>query len=152
MRESGIAEDDIGSEQVNMYQEYNYGEGPGEQSYSVSSTVTVTVRDVSRAASVVSAACGAGANISYGITYDLMNRQDEYERALKLARERADEKAAELAASLGRRIADIAAVSEYGAEDYGYEYGCMLTDYVAEAGPSGGIEVVAVVYVTYRLG
>lgn len=157
VREAGVLEADIGSAQVNMYEEYNYGEGPGEQSYCASSTINVTVRDVSRATNVVSAACAAGANISYGITYDLINRQDEYAGALEIARQRADEKAAELSAALGREIAGIASAEEHGAADYGgdcYGYGCadtLLTDYASGGGINGGIKVSAVIYVTYRL-
>lgn len=157
IREMGVAEDDIQQTQFNVYQEYYYGDTPDAQSYRVSNIIKITVRQVSRACDVVAAACGAGANTSYGIAYDVTDRQGAYVRALELARARADEKASALSEELGKKLAGIEEVREYGETgcggeymDYGYP-GTLLTDYVMETAQGGGLEICAVVYVTYQL-
>jgi uncharacterized protein YggE len=155
LREQGVAEGDIVETQFNVYQEYYYGDYPEAQSYRVSRIFSVTVRDVAEVSDIIAAACNAGANTSYGITYDVSNRQEIYARALELARGRADEKAGELAASLGCSLAGIAEVRESGAVpsagEY-EEYGCsLLTDYVTDDSAVGPLEIEALVTVTYRL-
>ena len=160
LREVGVAEADIVPAQYNIYQEYYYSPLPEDQSYRVCSVVTVTVRKVDSAPNVIAAACNAGANLSYGITYDLADRQEVYAQALELARVRADEKAAELAESLGRRVTGIVEVREESAAastdvytevywDYDYN-GYTFSDFVA-SGADGGFAISAMVYVTYRL-
>lgn len=156
VREAGVAQGDIQQAQFNVYQEYYYGDTPDAQSYRVSSIIKVTVRQVDKAADVITAACAAGANTSYGITYDLTNRQDVYTQALSLARDRANEKAAELADELGRKVTGIVEIKEYSTSQYDAEYGDYgysgaPTDYVSGAASPGGLEISAVVYVTYRL-
>ena len=156
MREAGVAEGDIQQSQFNVYQEYYYGDTPDAQSYRVSNIIMVTVRQVDRATDVITAACAAGANTSYGITYDLTDRQDVYAQALSLARARADEKAAELSNELERSLAGIVEIKEYSTalyegESWDYGYAGMPTDYTAETASPGGLEITAMVYVTYRL-
>ena len=156
VREAGVAEGDIQQAQFNVYQEYYYGDTPDAQSYRVSSIIQVTVRQVDQATNVITAACAAGANTSYGITYDLLNRQDVYAQALSLARARADEKAAELSEELGRSLKGIVEVKEYStaqyeAEYWDYGYSGAPTDYTTETASPGGLEITAMVYVTYRL-
>ena len=156
MQEAGVTKADIAQAQFNVYQEYYYGDTPDAQSYRVSNIIKVTVRQVDRATDVITAACAAGANTSYGITYDLEDRQDVYAQALSLARTRADEKAADLSDELARSLAGIVEVkeystSQYGGEDLDYGYMSMPTDYTAETASPGGLEISAMVYVTYRL-
>ncbi len=155
MREVGIAETDIQQAQFNVYQEYYYGDAPDAQSYRVSNIVKVTVRQADRATDVITAACAAGANTSYGITYDLTNRQSVYTKALSLARARADEKAADLADELGRSLGGIVEIKEYSAAQYEAEnwdgLTGTLTDYSSDTTSPGGLDITAAVYVTYRL-
>lgn len=156
VRETGVAEGDIQQAQFNVYQEYYYGDTPDAQSYRVSSIIKVTVRQVDKASDVITAACAAGANTSYGITYDLLNRENVYAEALTLARSRADEKAADLSEELGRKVTGIVEVREsstaqYDTENLDYGYPGAPTDYVSETASPGGLEISAVVYVTYRL-
>lgn len=157
LREQGVAESDIVETQFNVYQEYYYGDTPEAQSYRVSRIFTVTVRDIADTGDIIAAACDAGANTSYGVTYDVSDRQEVYAQALELARGRADEKAAALADTLGCTISGIAEVREYGAAQTGEEYwdygytGAVLSDYATDASATGALEIEATVYVTYRL-
>ncbi|MEL7603430.1 MAG: SIMPL domain-containing protein [Bacillota bacterium] len=154
VREAGVAEADIADVQYNIYQEYYYSDLPEDQSYRVSSVFTITVRDVSRIADVISAACREGANISYGITYDLADRQKAYGEALELARVRADEKAAEMAAALGRSVKGIVQVTEnatVSGDCWGMGgSGTALADFVG-SDTGGALQISAVITVTYRL-
>jgi len=153
VREVGVAEADIADVQYNIYQEYYYSDLPEDQSYRVSSVFTITVRDVGRIADVISAACREGANISYGITYDLADRQKAYSEALELARIRADEKAAEMAQALGRKVTGIVQVTEnatVSADCWGMGGSTALADF-AGSDTGGALQISAVVTVTYRL-
>ena len=113
VREAGVVEGDIQQAQFNVYQEYYYGDTPDAQSYRVSSIIKVMVRQVDKATDIITAACAAGANTSYGITYDLLDREKVYAEALSLARARADEKATELSEELGRKVTGIVEIREY---------------------------------------
>jgi uncharacterized protein YggE len=150
----GVEEADIAATQYNIYQEYYYSDLPEDQSYRVSNVISITARDVNKTAGIIAAACKAGANISYGITYDLVDRKAAYGQALEMARGRADEKAAELAESLGRSIKGIEAVTENAAvsgDGWGMDdSGMALADFVG-TGAGGALQISAVVTVTYRL-
>jgi|AGTN01.3.fsa_nt_gi Uncharacterized conserved protein len=158
LKEAGVAEADIRESGFNIYQEYYYYDSADyEHSYCVSGTLEIIVRQLDQTTAVISAACSAGANITYGVTYDVADRQTAYAQALELARGRAEEKAAEMSEALGRGITGISQVQEYGAAQVsgdaywdGYS-GTLLTDYVAEIASPGSVKVTAVVYVTYRL-
>ncbi len=154
VQETGVAEVDIADVQYNIYQEYYYSDLPEDQSYRVSSVFTITVRNVSRIADVISAACREGANISYGITYDIADRKAAYEQALEMARVRADEKAADMAEALGRSVTGIVQVTEnatVSGDSWGMGYsGTTPADFVG-SDTGGALQISAVVTVTYRL-
>jgi uncharacterized protein YggE len=155
VREAGVAECDIAVMQYSIYQEYCGCDAPQTRSYRVSRVLALTVRNAERAGDVIAAACRAGANVSYGITYDLADRRKAYAQALELARGRAEEKAAELASSMGRRLAGIADIKETAAVSNSDCWGCgypgaALADFVG-AGACGGLQVSAAVTLTYRL-
>ncbi len=155
---AGVAQADICESGFNIYQEYYYYDSANtESNYCVSSTVDITVRQLDQLGGVISAACGTGANITYGITYGVADCKHAYAQALESAHSRAEEKAGELADKLKRAIAGVAQVKECGAaQSAGGEYwddGSVspLADFAAETASKGRIIITAAVYVTYRL-
>ena len=117
IREKGVAEKDIRTTDFNMYPEYYYGyEKEGEQlrGYTISNTVSVVVRDITAVGDVLGAAANAGANVSGGVQFGLLNNSAAYNEALVLAIENAAGKAEAIAGALGKAIGSPSSVVETG--------------------------------------
>jgi uncharacterized protein YggE len=167
--DQGIADEDIQTTSFNVYAVRDYGtesaaELPPVVGYNVSNQVSVTVRDLEwesgmpseRIAQVVGAAIDAGANDIYGITFSIEDKKAVESQARALAVENAGERAGELAASAGKSVGEVIAMSEgvtYEAIPY-----AGARDMAGQAGGAGGvpvmggsIEVQIEVSVTYEL-
>ncbi len=156
--DAGVKETDICESEFNIYQEYYYYDNADtERSYCVSSTVVVTIRQLDKMPDIISAACNAGANVTYGITYGLADCKNTYTQAFDLALGRAEEKAAEVSGKLESEITGVVQVRECGAlqssggEYFDYDTAVLAADASAGAASAGNVQITAAVYVTYRL-
>jgi uncharacterized protein YggE len=108
LRDSGIREDDLRTEQVSVYPRTS-DDGRTVVGYDASNTVRATIRDLDRAGPTVDAAVSAGANQVYGPTLTLSDSKAQYgaavEAAFDDARTRAEAIAEQAGVSLGAPVA-----------------------------------------------
>ena len=80
--------------------------------YSVTNNVTVTVRQLDQLPTLLDAAVAAGANQTYGISFQSSQSDAAYDQALAEAAKNAVRKAGMLAAALGKTPGDLISVQE----------------------------------------
>jgi uncharacterized protein len=114
LRTAGIAPADIRTEQVSLEPRYTEG-NQRIAGYTATTTVSAALRDLARAATVIDAAVGAGANTVFGPTLSRSDATTLYRDALEEAVDDAREKAGVLAGAADVRLGDIVAVTESGA-------------------------------------
>jgi uncharacterized protein YggE len=129
--------------------------------FAVCNMMQVKTGDIANTSKILKAAYDAGANEFWDVQFDIVNRQQAYMQALHLASERAREKAEKLASDSGRKVAGVLAIEE-GTVSNSYWYSSPYTNYVPSQSSSlsgytdggissGGMEISALVTVTYRL-
>lgn len=152
----GIAEKDIKTTNFYMYPNYDYNKGSEAiVGYTVSNTVTVTVRDINKVGDVLGTAADAGANVSSGVQFSLLDSTAAYNEALVLAMENASAKAKTIAGALGKSIGNPASVSESGGNYMPVYTGLQKAAMDTAAGASvpvqaGELTVSATVQVVYE--
>lgn len=152
LKAQGIAEDDIKTSYMNMYQDYQ-----DPTMYAMENTFNVTIRDINNVGKVIDAAIAAGANSSYSLSFDISNRDAVYLEALGKAMKSVGAKAEAVAKSGGYTITSAKDIVENGSSSYA---GKMMESGVADmaaagAAPTpvspGDIEVSASVTGTYNI-
>ena len=109
----GIADVDIQTTYFNVHPLSEYRSNIAEiTGYQVSNQLSVTVRDLNSISTVLDAAISAGANESYGLTFDSTKRNEAYDQAVALAAKEAVRKAEVLAAASGVKLGSLLTVSE----------------------------------------
>ncbi len=131
----GVAEDDIKTENVYMYED-NYD---GEISFVVDNSFKVTIRDVDSVGSVIDAATAAGATTSGSLNFDISNRDEVYLEALGIAMQAVDAKAKTVAEAGGYSIVRPQSISESGTSSMYPEV--YANEMVASADVGGGTQV-----------
>lgn len=162
VKNSGVLDADIQTSQYYVSPNYD-SNNRTVKSYIVMDTINITIRDLKKSGSIIKAAYDSGANLFYGISFDLINRQDSYLQALDLAMSRAEEKAKKLAADSGRTIGSVVSIQEAqdSSSPYSYPYS-QYSNFVTSQAPSlstsgsgslfpGQIDITAIVTVTYKL-
>lgn len=86
--------------------------------YQARQSVRATVRDIARAGAVVDAAARAGASDLFGPEFDVSNRDELYQQALRLALRRARAKAQVLAEEAGLTLGRAIRIVEGGLEQF----------------------------------
>jgi uncharacterized protein YggE len=109
----GVAEDDIKTSYINIYQDY---ENPNN--YIMDNTFSVTIRNIDSVGSVIDAAVKAGANSSYSLSFDISNRDEVYIEALGKAMQSVNSKAAQVAEAGGYTILRPLSIEEGGSSGY----------------------------------
>jgi uncharacterized protein YggE len=108
LREAGVAEDDLRTEQVSVYPRTG-DDGLSVTGYDASNTVRATIRDLDQAGPTVDAAVNAGANQVYGPTLTVSDAKAQYADAVDAAfddaRARAEAIAEKAGVTLGAPIA-----------------------------------------------
>ncbi|MBI5960882.1 MAG: SIMPL domain-containing protein [Chloroflexi bacterium] len=162
VKASGVAAEDIRTDNFSIYQDYGYG-GPvmdtgteGEAAppiYRVSIGVTITVRTPENVGTILSAAVGAGANMVNYIQFDIADRTALQSEARQLAVTDAKARAEELAGLLGLQVGEALSVTENG-ESYG-PYGMGMggggAEMAAPAISQGTLSVSMSVSITFAL-
>ncbi|MFO7320586.1 MAG: SIMPL domain-containing protein [Chloroflexota bacterium] len=154
----GIAEEDIRTSSVNIYpqEQFNPQTGePGERTYRVSNILRITVRDVSMIESVISTAVDAGANTIYNFNFGIDNSVELEQQARLDAVANARERAEQLASAVGASVGDAIVISEsYGnyqpLQPYG-RGGAASMDVAAMPIAPGQLDVTVQVLVTFTL-
>ncbi len=113
LRETGVAKEDLRTEQVSLYPRTS-NDGLSVIGYSASSSVYATVRDLAKAGSVVDAAVGAGANQASGPTLRVSDNRAQYRSAVDAAMDDARARAQALAAKAGVTLGGPIAIVENG--------------------------------------
>jgi len=108
--------------------------------YEVSNNVSLTVRDIDRVGDVLGAATAAGANVSGGIRFDVVDSSAAYNEALALAVQNAGGKAETISRALGMNISGLVSLSEQSGWDMPVARAFAEFDGIAAA-PAGGFDV-----------
>ena len=119
---SGIPEEDINTDYINIYAMYDYREGAEElTAYNANSTLAIRVTKMDAVGQVIDTAFSAGANTLNGINFSASDTADAKEAALKAAVADAKAKAEILAESAGLTITGIESIQE--GNTYSYDRG-----------------------------
>ena len=113
LRDSGVAKEDIRTEQVSLYPRTS-NDGLSVIGYTASSTVHATVRDIGKAGSIVDSAVKAGANQVYGPSLRVSDNTAQYRAATEAAMDDARARAQALATKAGVTLGGPVAIVESG--------------------------------------
>jgi uncharacterized protein YggE len=133
---AGVKEADIAIGDLSVWGNYDYSDGQDQKlvGYTASHTLSITASDMDKVGPLIDASLTAGANQLQGVTFSVKNNDDAYDKALKLAVEKAREKAEVMAAAAGLKLGAIMTLTE--GTDYGY--GPIVNAKYAEADMSAG--------------
>ncbi len=115
LAELGVDTMDVQTTAFNVYPMQEYGP-MGEVTntkYAVDNVVYVTVRDLSSLGTLLDAVVKAGANTINSITFDVLDKNEAYREARRLAVENAKMQAQELAEAAGVKLGDIISLNVY---------------------------------------
>ena len=160
----GIAEEDIHTDSINIYEDYDYSESydgqPARRVYAASNDITVTIKDIENAGKYIDAVFTAGANTFSGISFSASDTEAAKKRALELSVQNARGKAEVLAAASGMTITGVTSVAEQGVDVYRNYYNGNSFDAAMEKAEETGagtrvfseqIQVSASVTVEYTM-
>ena len=152
----GVAAEDLQTSNYSVNPVYTYdSSASGDQQtlvgYSVSNTVTVTVRTLDTLPALLDGAAAAGANQTYGISFESSQSDAAYDQALTIAAQEALRRATLIAKAIGRDVGAVQSIGE--ANDVYVSYSAKAMDYAGAATPVevGTLSVTANVRVTVTL-
>lgn len=149
----GVGEDDITTTNFSIYPIYD--DKQKITGYRVSNTVNVKVKNLDKLGDVITAATAAGANTSYGINFDILDRTAAYNEALAEAMSSAKARADLMAKALGVTLGKVLTVSESsGYSGPVFARGESAMDSAKAIGvptASGQMDVTASVSVVYEI-
>ncbi len=155
LKEAGLTDDDIRTTNYSVYPVYDYsGDTSKIASFEVNNTVELTIRDINKVGEILDAAAAAGANTSYSVRFDVLDKEPSYNQALTAAMESARAKADTLAAAGKFTIKAVMNVSE------GYTSSSIYREYAAMEAPAadqatyvnaGDLDVTATVTVVFEI-
>lgn len=162
LTEAGVEENEISTNSIYIYPQYDYSENVQKLvGYSISSSINVTTGDVDSIGEYIDAAFAAGANTFDSISFSATDTAAAKKQALEIAVQSAMEKAEVIANAAGGALGELKAVSEGDAGMYSNIYENSVGDArvfeekaLAGAGTSvhaAQISVTANVQLTYEL-
>lgn len=110
---AGVQDDDIKTSYVNIYEDW---ETPGQ--YVMENNFSITVRNIDSVGEVIDAGTKAGANATYGLSFDIEDRDSVYIEALGQAMQAIGTKAQAVAESGGYKIVRPLSIEEGGSSSY----------------------------------
>lgn len=113
VRAAGVSKDDLQTSQVSMWPQRS-SDGRTVTGYVATNSISVEVDELAKAGDVVDAAVAAGANLAWGPTLSVEDREARYREALAKAVEQARVKAEALAEAAGVEVGRVTAVVEGG--------------------------------------
>ena len=116
LKRAGIAPRDIATSNVGLNPQYRYTDGqpPAITGYQASNNVNVVVRDIAKLGRILDALVATGANQVNGPSFDVEDKESAYDEARKRALDKAQQRAAMYAKSLGMQVRRIVSISEGG--------------------------------------
>ncbi len=154
---AGAKEADISVSDLGVWGNYDYSDGQEQKltGYTASHTLNITTTDMDKVGPLIDAALNAGANQLQGVSFSVKNNDEAYSQALKLAVEKAREKADVLAAAAGVKLGALQTMTE------SFDYSPYVTAKYAEAAAgdaavptqvdTGMVTISATVSVVYAL-
>lgn len=121
VKEFGVPTADIKTQSLNIYQnQEQYYDTDGRQKYrtgqwNVSNTVEIRLKDVDRASALAGILTKSGANNVYGPNFTFDDTSEQSTALLDAAFKNAQEKAAKVATSTGKKLGSVVSVIEAGA-------------------------------------
>lgn len=156
LKAAGLTDDDIRTVSYSVYPVYDYTDGAKITGFEVNNSVELTIRDIEKVGAVLDAAAAAGANTSYSVRFDLLDKDPAYNKALTAAMEAARTKADTLAAAGKFTIKGVMSVSEgYSSTPVYYEYRAAeaMADAVKEPTyiSAGDMDITASISVVFEI-
>ena len=159
LKELGIKEENIQTGYINIYPNYDYSEnGRGTiTGYTVTTSLFVKVLQIENVGKIYDETVKLGVNQSGSITFDVSNRDEVYQNALKKAVENAKVNADAIAQSSGNDITRTLSITEQNVQTA--EVPLYKTEESAAAGAEadsmkvmpGQLEITATVNVKYEM-
>ena len=120
---AGVAREDLYTSSINIYPEYDYESGNGNEikGYSASNTLTFVTGDIEGVGAFIDAAFDAGANTLDDVSFSAADTLEASHQALRLAIESAQAKAQVMAEAAGMALGELLSVQEGGTNTYGAE-------------------------------
>jgi uncharacterized protein YggE len=148
IKSQGIAEEDIQTSNMNIYQDYD-----NPALYNVEIDYQIKVKPLDKVGGVIDSAVTAGANVSYSLYFDIEDRDAVYMQALQKAMTSVSDKASQMAAAGGLQIDRVLLVQEGGSNDYPMTQKLMAAEGAADSVSvsPGQMDVSATVSATYLL-
>ncbi|MHB1459670.1 MAG: SIMPL domain-containing protein [Armatimonadota bacterium] len=134
LKSAGVAEKDVQTSEFSMTAEVNGKTGKNTGNWHAKEMLHVRIRDIQKAADIIDAAVGAGANIVNELEYAVEDMGKIRAEGRAKAAAAAHKKAVDLASSLGGKVGRLVSCSED--EPYGMSYGANAT-YLERAGSGG---------------
>lgn len=152
LREAGLAEDDLQTEQVSVYPRTS-DDGISIVGYDASNTVRATIHDLSQAGGIVDAAVAAGANQVYGPSLTVSDAEAHYGAAIDAAFDDARARAAAIAEKAGVELGAPVAIVEGGGGGAVPYYGRAAAEAAEDVAIEPGTQdVAATLTVTFAIG
>jgi hypothetical protein len=134
LKEKGIDEKDIQTENYLVTPKYDYSKPPYRiVGYTINQDLKVKVRDLSKIGEILSQAVNYGANNVYGPNFTVDDKEVFLEKAREKAIKNAKEKAEKIAKTTGFRLGKIVGIQESGTSEF---YPVML-----KAAPESASEI-----------
>lgn len=116
LKAAGIAEEDMQTSYfgINPVYDYNSYSESGEtiKGYRVDNSLLITIRDLGAISSILDEAMKAGANQSYGLSFQSSKQNEAYDQAMQNAAAEATRKAGVLAGASGKALGNLEKVEE----------------------------------------
>lgn len=157
LRAAGIAEEDMQTSYFSINPIYDYNSfsngSQAIQGYQVDNSLLVTIRDLGGISKVLDEAMKAGANQSYGLSFESSKKNEAYDQAMQNAAAEGTRKAGVLAGASGKTLGDLEKVEE---QTSGYRGEYVTASKMMDAGTStpimtGTLTVEATVVMTFAL-
>jgi uncharacterized protein YggE len=119
LKEKGIDEKDIKTENYSVNPKYDYSKPPYRiVGYTISQNLKVKFRDLSKIGEILSQAVNYGANNVYGPNFTVDDKEVYLEKAREKAIKNAKEKAEKIAKAAGFRLGKIVGIQESGPSEF----------------------------------
>ena len=108
LKEMGISDSDIQTNQYNIDKQYEYVEGKQiDKGYRVTNLFQVTIRNIDQVGEVIDTVVDHGANLIQGITFEVDNESYYYQLALNLSLQNALNKAEAIGRKMGFTVLQV---------------------------------------------
>lgn len=141
LKAMGLTEDDISTNNIGIYPNYNYDDGETIISYSAYNNIYLTVKDVNKTGAFIDAAFAAGANSLDYVEFSAAETAEADAKALALAVESAREKAQIIADAAGVKLGEIVEIRDNAEASFGGNGIYVKNDVEADTG--SGTDVMA---------